>query len=68
MKEMVRHVPDAGSYAPVTILVDERPDGVHVSYDKTESYLQPYGSSEALTVARNLDAKILGLLRECTAD
>ena len=27
-----------------------------------------YGSSEALTVARNLDAKILGLLRECTAD
>ena len=68
MKEMVRHVPAAGSYAPVTILVDERPDGVHVSYDKMESYLRPYGSSEALTVARNLDAKILSLLRECTAD
>ena len=29
MKEMARHVPDAGSYAPVTVLVDERPDGVH---------------------------------------
>jgi len=27
MKEMVKHVPDAGSYAPVTVLVDERPDG-----------------------------------------
>jgi len=27
MKEMARHVPDAGSYAPVTVLVDERPDG-----------------------------------------
>ena len=26
MKEMARHVPDAGSYAPVTVLVDERPD------------------------------------------
>jgi hypothetical protein len=24
MKEMVKHVPDAGSYAPVTILIDER--------------------------------------------
>ncbi len=65
MKEMVKHVPDAGSYAPVTILVDERPDGVHVSYDKMESYLLTYGSSEALTVARNLDAKITTLLLEC---
>jgi hypothetical protein len=34
MKEMTKYVPDAGSYAPVTILVDERPDGVHLSYDK----------------------------------
>jgi uncharacterized protein (DUF302 family) len=65
MKEMVRHVPDAGSYAPVTILIDERPDGVHVSYDKMESYLLRYGSPEALAVARNLDAKVTTLLREC---
>jgi uncharacterized protein (DUF302 family) len=67
MKEMVKHVPDAGSYAPVTILVDERADGVHVSYDTMESHLLPYGSSDALTVARNLDAKITSLLRECTS-
>ena len=67
MKEMVKHVPDAGSYAPVTVLIDERPDGVHVSYDKMESYLLPYGSSEALAVARNLDAKITTLLRECAS-
>ena len=67
MKEMVKHVPDAGSYAPVTILVDERADRVHVSYDKMESYLQPYGSPEALAVARNLDAKITTLLRECAS-
>jgi hypothetical protein len=65
MKEMVKHVPDAGSNAPVTILMDERPDGVYVSYDKMESCLWPYGSSEALAVARNLDAKITTLLREC---
>ena len=67
MKEMVRHVPDAGSYAPVTVLVDERPDGVHVSYDKMESYLLHYGSPEALAVARDLDAKITTLLRECAS-
>ena len=67
MKEMVKHVPDAGSYAPVTVLIDERPDGVHVSYDKMESFLLPYGNSEALTVARNLDAKITTLLRECAS-
>jgi uncharacterized protein (DUF302 family) len=67
MKEMVKHVPDAGSYAPVTVLIDERPDGVHVSYDKMESYLQRYGSSEALAVARTLDAKITTLLRECAS-
>jgi hypothetical protein len=65
MKEMVRHVPDAGSYAPVTILIDERPDGVHVSYDMMESYLRHYGSPAALAVARNLDTKITALLREC---
>ncbi|MBW7971256.1 DUF302 domain-containing protein [Bradyrhizobium sp. BR 10289] len=67
MKEMVRHVPDAGSYAPVTLLIDERPDGVHVSYDKMESCLLPYGSPEALAVARALDEKVTTLLRECTS-
>jgi len=67
MKEMVKHVPDAGSYAPVTILIDERPDGVHISYDKMESYLLPYGNAEALAVARDLDAKITTLLRQCAS-
>jgi len=67
MKEMVKHVPDAGSYAPVTVLIDERPDGVHLSYDKMESYLLPYGSAEALAVARNLDAKITTLLSDCAS-
>ena len=67
MKEMVKHVPDAGSYAPVTVLIDERPDGVHISYDKMESYLLHYGSPEALAVARTLDTKITTLLRECAS-
>jgi uncharacterized protein (DUF302 family) len=62
MKEMVKHVPDAGSYAPVTILIAERPDGVQISYDRMASYLAPYGNSDALKVARDLDAKIEAIL------
>lgn len=64
MKEMVKHVPDAGSYAPVTLLIDERGDGVHLSYDLMESCLLPYGSTEALSVACDLDAKVTGMLRD----
>jgi uncharacterized protein (DUF302 family) len=67
MKEMVKHVPDAGSYAPVTVLIDERPDGVHLSYDKMESHLRPYGNSDALAVARDLEEKITTLLSECAS-
>jgi hypothetical protein len=62
MKKMVEHVPDAGSYAPVTILVDERADGVHLSYDTMASFLETYGNAEALKVARELDAKVEELL------
>ena len=65
MKEMAKHVPDAGSYAPVTVLVDERADGVHLSYDRVASFLAPYGNAEALEVARELDRKVESLLTEC---
>jgi uncharacterized protein (DUF302 family) len=51
MKEMAKHVPDAGSYAPVTVLVDEREDGVHLTYDRIAGLLAPYGNSDALKVA-----------------
>jgi uncharacterized protein (DUF302 family) len=62
MKRMVERVPDAGSYAPVTILVDERPDGVHLSYDTVASFLMAYESPEATEVAEDLDFKIEALL------
>jgi uncharacterized protein (DUF302 family) len=64
MKEMVKHVPDAGSYAPVTILIEERREGVYLSYDRMASFLAPYGNSDALKVARDLDAKIEQILIE----
>ena len=62
MRQMVQHVPDAGSYAPVTILIDERSDGVHLSYDRMTSFLTPYNNSEALKVARDLDEKVEALI------
>jgi uncharacterized protein (DUF302 family) len=67
MKEMAKHVPDAGSYAPVTVLVDERADSVHLSYDRMASLLAPYGNAEALAVARDLDSKIETVLRDSAA-
>ncbi len=67
MKEMAKHVPEAGSYAPVTVLADERADGVHLSYDRMASLLAPYKNPDALTVARNLDNKVEDLLRQAAA-
>ena len=64
MKEMAKHVPDAGAYAPVTVLVDERAVGIHVLYDRMVSLLASYGSNDALNVARDLDAKVEDLLRQ----
>lgn len=62
MQSMVRLVPDAGSYPPVTVLIDKRPDGVHLSYDEMVSLLAPYGNVEALEIARDLDANVKDLL------
>jgi hypothetical protein len=68
MKRMVEHVQDAGSYAPVTILIDElscairRPDGVRLSYDTMATFLASYGSPEAMKVAQDLDSKVEALL------
>jgi uncharacterized protein (DUF302 family) len=67
MKEMAKHVPDAVSYAPVTVLVDERADGVHLSYDRMASFLAPYRNRDALDIARTLDKKIEDLLRQAAA-
>jgi uncharacterized protein (DUF302 family) len=67
MRQMAQHVPDAGSYAPVTILIDERSDGVHLSYDRMASFLAPYENVEALKVARELDAKVEAMLASAAA-
>src|ERR1700730_12822352 len=62
MKDLAKLEPKVGSYAPVTVLVGERADGVHLSYDRMASLLAPYGNIDAIAVARDLDSKIENLL------
>src|SRR5580704_3404121 len=67
MGEMTRHVADAGSYAPVTILIEEtREGGTRVAYDSVASAIAPYGDADASAVAERLDGEVLGLLRQVT--
>jgi Domain of unknown function DUF302 len=39
MMELANHSPEAGSYAPVTVPVEERAENVHLSYDRTARFL-----------------------------
>jgi len=64
MKEMAKYVPEAAAYAPVTVLIDERSNGVHLSYDRMASFLARYNNPKALKVAQSLDAKIESLMKE----
>jgi len=66
MRRMAEYVPDAGSYAPVTVLIYEHQDCTHVSYDRMTSFLESYGNENALSVARDLDAKVEKLLASAT--
>jgi hypothetical protein len=52
MRQMVQQVPDA----------DQRPDGVYLSYDRMATFLAPYGNSEAMKVARDLDSRVEAVL------
>jgi uncharacterized protein (DUF302 family) len=62
MKQMTEHVPDAAAYAPVTVLIDERSAGVHLSYARMASFLAVYGNPEASRIAKGLDTKIETLM------
>jgi hypothetical protein len=67
MGQMTRHLPDAGSYAPVTILIQELPDGrTRIAYDTVSSAIGGYGTSPAAQVAEHLDSEVLGLLRKAS--
>ncbi|MBI5341570.1 MAG: VOC family protein [Mycolicibacterium rufum] len=64
MSDMTVSTPDAGSYAPVTILAAERPDGVHLSYDSVASAIAGHDEPSARAVAQRLDASVMELMRQ----
>ena len=66
MGQMTRHLPAAGSYAPVTILIQELPGGTQVAYDTVASAIAPYADAAASQVAQHLDTDVLALLRHAT--
>ncbi|MBB5061799.1 DUF302 domain-containing protein [Granulicella mallensis] len=66
MNDMARHILEAGSYAPITILVFERNGLVHLRYDTMRSHLAPYCNAEALAVAEALDSKVIKLMVDAT--
>ena len=67
MGQMTRHQPAAGSYAPVTILIQELAGGgTQVAYDTVASAIAPYGDAAASQVAQRLDTEVLSLLRHAT--
>ncbi len=63
MESMVRTTPGAGAFAPVTLLIYERDDGVHLRYDALTSAVHGELSVEAYRHAQDLDASVLTLLR-----
>ncbi|WP_164842442.1 DUF302 domain-containing protein [Actinoplanes solisilvae] len=67
MTQMTRYVPDAGSYAPTTILIWEDGDTVRVAYDLEASLVAPYGDERVSKVARELDEEVLTLLRNAVS-
>jgi hypothetical protein len=46
------------------VLIDEREEGVRLSYDTMTSFLAPYGNEKANAVARDLDTKVEDVLRQ----
>ncbi len=59
MGQMTRHLPAAGSYAPVG-------GGTQVAYDTVASAIAPYGDAAASQVAQRLDTEVLSLLHNAT--
>jgi uncharacterized protein (DUF302 family) len=62
MESMVRTSPAAGAFAPVTLLIFESADGVHLRYDTLTSAVRSELSDEALVHAQKLDASVTHML------
>ena len=67
MGQMTRHLPAAGSYAPVTILIQELAGGgTQVAYDTVASAIAPYGTPPPPRSPSGWTPKSSRLLRHAT--
>jgi len=63
--EMTKHDARAGLYVPLRLFVEQVDDkSVRLTYDQPSTLMVNFGSADANTVARDLDAKVQRLLEE----
>jgi len=62
MQRISQYIPDVVYYAPRTVVITDRLDGVHLIYNTMASYLASSESSEGLKLARELDEIFIFLL------
>jgi hypothetical protein len=59
---MLKVTPDAGSYAPITVLIDGDRTAYISRTTEWPASFAPYRTDESLKVARELDVKVESLL------
>jgi len=62
MCSMAGQIPEAGAYGTVAIQIDERADGVRLSYDRIAARVEEYEDQFVFELARNLEKRIESLL------
>jgi len=62
MCSMAGQIPEAAAYGTVAIQIDERADGVRLSYDRIAAHVEEYEDKFVVELARNLEKRIESLL------
>jgi len=62
MCSMAGQIPEAAAYGTVAIQIDERADGVRLSYDRIAALVEEYEDKFVFELARNLEKRIESLL------
>jgi hypothetical protein len=59
---MAGRIPEAAAYGTMAIQIDERADGVRLSYDRIAAHVEEYEDKFVFELARNLEKRIESLL------
>ena len=59
---MAGRIPEAAAYGTMAIQIDERADGVRLSYDRISAHVEEYEDQVVFELARNLERRIESLL------